>query len=84
MEAEHIWSKVEKVKCVRDITALYARGKKETDVFDLDGLTEGKIYHPLGMAFQSFEDGTRELCYIIQDDNDKVSLRSTRNFRVVT
>lgn len=81
---DSVWGKVEKVECVGDITAFYVLdGKKKTDVFSLLGLTKGKTYHPLGMAFQSFEDGTRELCYIIQDDDGRVGLRSARNFRVV-
>jgi len=82
---ELIWGKVDKVECVGDITAFYVLdGKKKTDVFNMHGLTKGKIYHPLGMTFQSFQDGTKELCYIIEDDNGKVGLRSARNFRVVT
>jgi hypothetical protein len=82
--AEHIWGKVEKVECVGDIAGLYILdGKRKTDVFDMHGLTKGNIYNPLGVAFQSLSDGTRELCYLIKDDEGKVKLRSTRNFKVV-
>jgi hypothetical protein len=82
---EHIWGKVEKVECVGDIAAFYILdGKKKTDVFSIYGLTKGKIYHPLGMVLQTFEDGTRELCYIIEDDEGKIGLRSVRNFKVVS
>lgn len=81
---EHIWGSVEKVECVGSMAALYILdGKKKTDVFDMNGLTKGKVYHPLGMAFQSFEDGTKELCYVIEDDEGKIGLRSARNFKVV-
>lgn len=82
---EHIWGKVEKVECIgADIAARYILdGKKKTDVFSLYGLTKGKVYHPLGMVLQTFEDGTKELCYVIEDDEGKVGLRSARNFRVV-
>jgi len=82
--SEEIWGKVEQVKCVPSIEGSYLLdGKKKTDVFDTSGLTKGKIYYPLGMAFQVFENGTKELCYLIEDDDGKVRLRSARNFKVV-
>jgi len=82
--SEEIWGKVGKVECVPSIEGRYLLdGKKKTDVFDISGLTKGKIYQPLGMAFQVFEDGTKELCYVIEDDEGRVRLRSTRNFRAV-
>jgi hypothetical protein len=84
-EPEHIWGKVEKVECVGDISSLYIlNGKKHTDVFDMHGLAKGRTYVPLGMAFQVLSDGTRELCYLIKDDEGKVKLRSARNFKVVS
>jgi hypothetical protein len=70
-----LWEKVEKVECIAETGG--------ADVFSVEGLTKGKIYHPLGMAFKVWEDGSRELCYILEDDSGRVGLRATRNFRVI-
>lgn len=72
-----LWGKVENVE------SLIGPGGGGAEVYRGEGLTKGKIYHPVGMAFEVYTDRSRVLCYIIEDDDGVVGLRAMKHFKVV-
>jgi len=73
-----VWQPVKRVR-------LNTSGKLKigSGIFGTSDFTESKTYDVIGMAFETYPDGSRELCYILKDDTGTVALRSTSRFEVV-
>jgi len=73
-----VWQPVKKVRLNKEGKLRIGDG-----IYNTKNFADDKVYDVIGMAFQVYEDGSRELCYILKDDTGIVALRSTSRFEVV-
>lgn len=53
------------------------------DVYDATQFTPGKEYQTIGLTYHIYDDGSRELVYLVSNDNAVVVPVTTKYFRVV-